>query len=97
MSTAIETEQWLAVHSSEVLEKRTYKSGRILYYIKGSMEKWGRVETSWAEDHWIKNKIFVKEDEHRAIKREAEKLAMRKFWLTQGHIAGGVTPKWRRT
>ena len=97
MSTAIKTEQWRSIESSELLEKRTYKSGRVHYYVKSSYAKtWGRVEGHWAESIWLKKKWFVKEEEYKAIKEEEAMNTMRNFWLSQAQRAGGASPKWAR-
>lgn len=90
MSTAIETEQWRSVESSELLEKRTYKSGRVNYYVKSSYAKtWGRVEGYLAEEHWLAEKWFVKEEEYKQIKQEQNEGNMRRFWLSMAQKVGG--------
>jgi len=94
MNTAITTEQWLGVESSEVMEKRTYESGQVRWYSKG-FYGWHRLEAGTAK-HWLNKKYFVKQDEYDAIKAKESEMMMLRFYLTQAHKAGGVKPKYER-
>ena len=95
MNPAISTEQWRAVESTQVLEKRTYESGQVRWYSKGHY-RWYRTEKSMAL-HWLEKKVFVKADEYDDIKKkEAEMMALRFFLIQAQKLSPTWKPKWER-
>jgi len=94
MNTAIATEQWLGVESSELLEKRTYKSGQVRWYSKGFYACY-RLEASTAK-HWLMKKYFVKQDEYDAIKAKETDMMMLRYTLRLAQRAGGFKTTYER-
>lgn len=83
---AIAIETWIARDSSETIEKRTYKSGKVRYYM-GMNRKW-LIETQLAL-HYINKEIFISiEQKEKLVKEEWEAVGRRVLLMRAQEIGG---------
>lgn len=85
------TEQWLNLYNTDKLEKRTYQSGQVRWYIC-SFKKWRRIE-DFTATRWVALKTFITPKEYIKSREDESTKMMLRYYLRKGQMIGSYNWK----